>query len=456
MALLDKLKSLWSIENQRSLIARKNIISLFIVRGYGIAINFLLIPLSITLLNDYKYGLWLVLYNVLSWVQIFDIGIGKGLRNRFSDAIAKGQHSKANSLVSTGYIMMGVLTFSITALFIIPWLSLDWAGIFGAYNSMARELFLLVGVAFFFTILQFWLKLISSIYLASHKAVFPSLIIAVANTIIYGLFFFFSDFFKNDLLMVGSVFCIVPAIVYFIFSLYSFNTTFKDYVPALKYFDRTMVRDLFSLGGNFFIIQIAVIVIYQTDALILSNFLDPSYVTPYSIAFRYFGLISMVVGIYLTPFWSAYTEAYAAKDIEWIKSSLKKQLGIFFISILMIAVLYFSAPFLIDLWIDEMVISTSLLRYMAVFSILVVWNSIFSTVLGGLSLIRLGTYLTIFTATINIPLSIYLLENLSMGSKGVILATSICIGITAVISPIQVYYFIFQKRQTAFLTQLLR
>jgi len=63
-------------------------ISLFI-KGGSILISFLLIPLTLDYLNPYEYGIWLTLNSVLSWVYLFDIGLGNGLRNRLAEALAK-------------------------------------------------------------------------------------------------------------------------------------------------------------------------------------------------------------------------------------------------------------------------------------------------------------------------------------------------------------------------------
>jgi O-antigen/teichoic acid export membrane protein len=112
---------------------------------------------------------------------------------------------------------------------------------------------------------------------------------------------------------------------------------------------------------------------------------------------------------------------------------------------------------IISLWMGKKIVFTNaLLLGMALFTILSVWNNIFSYLLGGLGKIRLGTFLTLFTAGLNIPLSLFLIEKMNFDPGGVIFATSICLGLTAIISPIQTYYFVYSKRKTKFLTNLLR
>ena len=53
--------------------------------------------------------------------------------------------------------------------------------------------------------------------------------------------------------------------------------------------------------------------------------------------------------------------------------------------------------------------------------------------------IKLQMYLYLLGAIINIPLTIYFIKNLNMGSSGAILATNICMLPLAIIMPIQAY-----------------
>ncbi len=45
--------------------------------------------------------------------------------------------------------------------------------------------------------------------------------------------------------------------------------------------------------------------------------------TAYHVVFKYFGMLYMMFNIFLTPFWSASTEAYQKNDVEWIKNGIK-------------------------------------------------------------------------------------------------------------------------------------
>ena len=60
----------------------------------------------------------------------------------------------------------------------------------------------------------------------------------------------------------------------------------------------------------------------------------------------------------------------------------------------------------------------------------------------GTGKIQLQMWLYILGGIINIPLSIYFIRDLNMGSSGAILGTNICMLPLAIIMPIQAYFII--------------
>lgn len=58
-------------------------------------------------------------------------------------------------------------------------------------------------------------------------------------------------------------------------------------------FRREYVKDLFSLGGKFFFIQLQVVIMYQCTNILISNVSGPELVTEYNIAYKYLGVAMM-------------------------------------------------------------------------------------------------------------------------------------------------------------------
>ena len=424
--------------HERTIKAKKNALYLIFFKGWATLVSFLLIPITLRLLDDTKYGVWITLFNMLSWISIFDIGLGNGLRNKFTECMTLNKIKDAKEYVSTAYIAMSFISFLLIFLFFIPWYIIDWSTVFNISDSLNQELTFLIGIAFSLTSLQFTLKIIGSLLTAIHKPALSAIIVAVSNSIVLVLFLSFANFYQDELAFIGFTYTFVPLFVFLIASVVVFNSILKNVKPSIKSFKKQKVKDLFSLGLKFFFIQIAVIVLFSTDSIIITQILSPAEVTSYNIILRYFSVITFFTGILLTPLWSAYTEAVTKKDLRWIKKVLKDQMVMVAIIGVIIISLYFSSDFVLRIWLNRHVkVSSSLLIGMALFTFVSVWNNIFSFVLNGMSKTKVQIWTSIIAAIINIPLSIKLGNY--FGNGGVIFGTVICMSLFAFFGAKQVF-----------------
>lgn len=441
MALLTDLKVRFFSGHERTIRAKKNIIALLILKGYNVGISLSLIPLTLKLLDDYQYGVWITLFNVLSWISIFDIGIGNGLRNKFAEALAINNIKEARAYVSTGYFLMMGISIFLVVFFLVPWMIIDWTKVFNVPEYFGKDLYYLIGIAFFLTSIQFTIKLIGTLLTASHKPAVSELIGTVSNTLIIIILFFFKSLMINSLFSVGLVYTAVPLLVFIIASIYFFNNQFKEVSPSIRFFEKEKVKSLFSLGSQFFIIQIAVVVIFSTDSMIITHTLSPEEVTSYNIVFRYFAIVTMLAGIFMTPLWSAFTEAATKNDFDWIKKILKKQIKAMVLILAFVLCLLFSAKWVIPFWLQEDIILSQILLWgMAGFALVSVWNNIFSFLLNGLSITKVQTYTSVIGTLINIPLSICFVR--FWGNGGVIIASIVSLSLFAIFGSIKAITFI--------------
>ena len=63
-----------------------NVVASFAVKLLTILISLIIVPLTLTYLSSYEYGVWLTISSVLSWLDFFDVGLGNGLRNKLSES----------------------------------------------------------------------------------------------------------------------------------------------------------------------------------------------------------------------------------------------------------------------------------------------------------------------------------------------------------------------------------
>ena len=100
-------------------------------------------PLVLNYVNSAQYGIWLTLSSIVGWFSFFDIGLTQGLRNKFAEALARGDHNAAQIFVSTTYAILGIVFFGVWLLFLIVNNFLDWSSILKVPKEMQSEVSIL-------------------------------------------------------------------------------------------------------------------------------------------------------------------------------------------------------------------------------------------------------------------------------------------------------------------------
>src|SRR5580692_10086173 len=181
MLTLTKIKNQFNGGHARTAKANKNIVFSFLIKGLSIACQFALVPMTIKYLDNSSYGIWQTIAQIVGWFSFFDIGIGNGLRNKLSEALAGGDTKLAKVYVSTSYAWVGAIFLSLMVLFwaINPFL--NWPGLLGLSPDLASILQRTMLVVFSFFCLQFILNLIGNILFAHQEPALSNLITPLGN-----------------------------------------------------------------------------------------------------------------------------------------------------------------------------------------------------------------------------------------------------------------------------------
>ena len=422
--------------HERSVKAKKNILASFIIRGCNIIISLVMVPLTIHYINPTQYGIWLTLSSIISWFTFFDIGFGNGLRNKFAEAIAKGDHHLARIYLSTTYAILSMIIAFVLIIFFCINPFLNWSTILNAPAGMAGELSTLALLVFVFFCIQFVLQLITTIITANQQPARASFFNFLGSIFSLGIIFLLTKTTSGNLTYLGLSLGVTPVLVLTASSIWFYTHDYKKFAPAVKYIKLTYARNLMSLGVKFFIIQIAAIIFYETSNIIITQLFGPAQVTTYNIAYKYFSIIPMVMGIIMMPFWSAFTEAWVKKDIQWIKTTMRKIRVIWLLLTGVTLVMLIFSNFIYELWVGrQIIIPISVSASIAGYVIINGWNAIYSQFLNGTGKIKMQLYFALGGSLVNIPLAVFLGKNL--GIYGVILSTTLISLIIAVFSPIQ-------------------
>ena len=429
--------------NIRSIMAKKNITAIFAIKGASIVVSFLLVPLTIYYINPTNYGIWLTISSFISFFSFFDIGLGNGLRNRLAEALAQDNLHLAKIYVSTTYAILSIIIIPLMLIFLIINPFLNWVTILNTSKEMGHELSVLMIIVFIFFCIKFIVQLFSTILYADQKPALSSLINLISNVVTLIIIFILTKTVQGSLVLLGTTLSIIPVIVMLLMSSIYFKKKYRSISPSFKYINFKYAKDLLNLGIQFFIIGVAGLILFTSTNMIISQFYGPADVTLFNVAYKYFSTILMIFTIILTPFWSAFTDAYVKKDFNWIKSIIKKMI-VFWILLSMFALimLLFSKIFY-RIWIGQILeIPFKLSLFLCIFFIINSFSTIFTSFLNGVGKIRLSLYSAIIEVLLFIPLSLFFAKNLKLGITGIVIASTLSPLIGSIWMPIQYYKII--------------
>ena len=436
--MLSKIKSIFLKGHKRTVLAKKNAAISFILKSISIIIKLILVPLLLNLLKPTGYGLWITITAVISWFAFFDIGLGNGLRNKLAECLANNKSEEAKVYVSTSYFLLILIVSILLIIYfsLLPLINLQL--LFNIHVNQYSDLKIAVSSIFVFFCIRFVFNLIGIILLANQRSAQSDLLLVVNDILFLLSVLILSILGIGSISILSIIYGAISIFVYLFANIYYFQKKYKKYSPSYKYIRWSYAKDLFSLGGKFFIMGASSIIIFSTDSMIITQLFGPSEVAPYDISYKYFMIVVMFFSIITTPFWSAFTEAFTIKDYDWMKNAINKLIKIWLGIVIIVLIMVVFSNYLYRLWIgNDLVIPVMLSILMGAFAIIKTFSSIFASFLNGIGKIKLSFYTSILSGILNIPLSIFFAKTLNMGLSGVILATCICLSYGVIIKPLQ-------------------
>lgn len=406
-----------------------------VYKGISMALSLVYVPVVLNYLGDYKYGVWASILNILSWISYFDLGIGNGLRNRLSESLASSTpRISPKVLVSSAYaILMGVVAVvAVVCGVVIAFV--DWPALLSAWN-VDESLLCVVELSFLGMCFSFVLTLCNSVYYALQKAQVVNLISVCQQAVMLLSVWLLSLTGTSSLTAVAVFYVLSNILVYGAFTTYVFARN-RSLAPSPRCCSREVAKDVGGLGIMFFVAQIATLVLFTTDNLIVSNLFGPEQVTVYATANKVFTVLPSLFAALVVPLWSKTTVDYARGDIVEIRVSLSKMHRLFAVAVMGVIVMVMAFKPMVRLWLGrDLGFENSLVVLMGVYAIVYMWNAVYSQIVNGLALVGFIAAIAFVQLVVNIPLSIFFASSCGLGVNGVLLGTIIAMLIHSVTYP---------------------
>lgn len=424
-------------------VERKNLFIIFISRFLLFLSSYGSVSILLNILDKNVYGVWLTLVGTLNWILYFDFGIGNSLKNYITVFLVGNDLKKIKQLISQTYFSSIIIALVIFLIGILLIFSFDLTKVFNT-NIIRYEL----NVSIFILLISFCLQIIIKNIvpiLHSFQRVGTAEMLGAASSILFiTIVIIFLP--KNvSLPILAIIYGVTQLLIFFVFSLFFFKRS-PQISPKVKFGEMAFDKKMLNLGLDFFVIQMAGMILYSTDSYLISYLISPSEVPQYHVVMKYFNIIILGFGMFLAPVWPMVSKKYAERDFTWIKSKVKNLLKIFGLFIILgIGMLLFS-EIVFKNWIGDILkIPFSLSLTIFFYSILLIWTNIFAVVMNGIGKAKLQMVLSIFSITLNIPLSILFVKSFNLGIIGIPIATCISMLINGGLMATQYYLVINLK-----------
>lgn len=383
----------------------KNVSSSFFGFFIRIVLTFIFIPMITGTFGEERYGVWVIVFQIVTYFAVFDFGLSSALTRYISKYLAKNDFININKSINSAniiYTFIGLSVFGLIILFnqyFFSYLKIDNP----AYVIEGKETLLIMGG---FIAINFILKAFGGSLGAYQREDFNRILIIIEEIIRY-----------TTMIIMLKLGCglVTLAWIVFILSL-SRNITgmiivkllFKEVRFSYKQFDSSSLKTLWNYSWISFGISMGWMIMFSTDNFIL-GFLSSSAAAgiymPGSQLMLYFRNIINNVGIPLIP---AVSHIETADGLEKVKNIYYKNIKYTtLLSAALIAGVYFFAKPFVALWLDPAFYQTAdVMIILSLGTIAFIPNILNNSILFGTGLHKYILISLVFETAIKLILAI--------------------------------------------------
>lgn len=271
-------------------------------RGVQVLLSLLTVRQLVVLFGTEDYGVWVTLTSVLMWMALFDFGIGYGVKNRLSEAYARGDHSSVATLLPSVCAIYLILSLVVFLLFAIGGYLLEP---FASHFKAALVMFFCTSLGLFFSLGTIVLQAVG----AFKRFYFASLVFPVS-------WFLFVLFSKENFLRIDNaswVFggaMLAQSVIFFIMGNRFFSVASFDFSRLFS----TEIRQVLRVGAGFFILQLTSLFLFMFGNFIVYQMATPADVAVYDTINKVYQLFVVGYSILVSIAWTSIAKAKALGD----------------------------------------------------------------------------------------------------------------------------------------------
>jgi O-antigen/teichoic acid export membrane protein len=378
------------------------------------------------------FAIWATTTSLLIILQFLDFGIGNSAMGKITEALAHNDHARATQLVRHAYLVLGsiaVVVLTVDCLLYVSGMFELLALRSGSFLASHIDLVATFVVCYAFVIPA---TFVQRLLFAQQQAGSATILQLVFSLTYFG-FSALVAWRAPDLAVFVLGYVLLMVLVYGGFSLYHLRAHYPD-VQLHGGIDHELTVSLLKGAGLFFLLQITVAIVYNSDNIILTTVVNPDEVAIYATTWRMFSLVVMVNSLILGPLWPAVADAKAKGDLVWLRTAYLGNLRrSMIVSILLATILALLGNLILNVWTGGKIQAPiELLCLLAIWVILEGYGQCMAMLLNGLHILHLQLAVASMMLTLGTGLKLYLAGKIGIYGPimGTIIAFALIVGIT--------------------------
>ncbi|MBG6066711.1 lipopolysaccharide biosynthesis protein [Micromonospora ureilytica] len=292
-------------------------------RAVSALVPLVLLPVTLSYLGADLYGLWAAVLAVTGMVAFADLGVGLGLMTRLAPCRVSGDSDTARRYVSSAYAAVCGIALPTCGLLWLLGGFVPWPLLFNATGTAARDARLVALVCLTAFLLNIPLSLVARVQYAYQQVAVSNVWQAAASALSLPLALgaVFADL--PPIAVIASI-AIAPLLVNIANTVWTFGWRLPQLAPRPRFVDGRGIRDLFALGGLFFMVTLLMVLADNADPLIIAHLLGLASVTAYAVPAKLFTQLGALVTLVNQPLWPMHGEALARGDLAWVRRTVRR------------------------------------------------------------------------------------------------------------------------------------
>jgi len=380
-----------------------------------ILVPILLLPYMIEKLGSGLYGLWVLFTTIISYLGLSGFGFGTTFLKEISKEITNNSLNKYLNTTIYFYIAICIMLMPLS---LYVYLNLD--NFFLIKGSLLEE----AQLSFILFIITFMLNFQSSLFsslLFAKKFLNLQNYLSIFFSLISSILIFFALYYEYSIITLSVVNLFIS--IFFLFSIVYISRKKITFEISIVYFSFILLKEMFWPSLHYFFITASAMVILYSDNIIISSYIGLESLAIYSIGYKLVSvsqtLLFKIVDIMLPDITRLYED-------EEYKKLLKLHNKVFLISILIgiigYGILYLYGIDFLNWWVGKQyVLDSNIFRIFIYFAMIHTGIHVSAIFLVAMGEHKETSYMTMLDASLNIILSIILLQY--YGLYGVALGT---------------------------------